>query len=148
MFTGELDKVKPVIRQNHLVISLCLFTGPGPGEEYPGYPFRRYKKGEPMLIDFEYLQKNNITFIPSGMNYSKEMGYYSDGTRICYLMVNSGYKSISARTDVARSLKDKLLVAYDSGIVRVVPEEDESGNRLACRRIIGDQFELGERIFR
>ncbi len=147
MFTGELDKVKPVIRQNHLVISLCLFTGPGPGEEYPGYPFRRYKKGEPMQIDFDYLQKNKITIIPSGMGYSEEIGFYSDGTRICYLMANSGYKSISARADVARSLKDKLIKAYKSCIVRVIPEEDANGNRLVCRQNIGDQYELGERIF-
>ncbi len=146
MFTGELDKVKPQVREKHVVISLALFTGPGPTSDYRGYPWR-YKKGEPMEIEFETLQKRGIMLIPSGMGYDDGRGYKSDGTRVCYLMANADVKEGEKRSDVADALKTRLVNAFSENLVRVVPEENPVGNRLEIRKTIGDQFLLAERIF-
>ena len=146
-FTGDLGTVKPRIRENHVVISIALFIGPGPTDDYRGYGLGRYKTGEPMVIDFKGLRKKKIMFIPSGLGYDNNHVYISDGTRICYLMSNADVPDGKQRSEVSENLKNRLVSAFTDGLVRVIPSEDSEGNRLEIRKTIGDQFKLGERIF-
>ena len=46
----------------------------------------------------------------------------------------------------AEPLRQKLLNAFDNGKIRVIPREDEQGNRLALRRDIGVHYHQAEAL--
>ena len=48
---------------------------------------------------------------------------------------------------VAERLRNKLLASFDNGKIRVIPREDQSGNRLDLRRDIGLHYKKAEKIF-
>jgi phosphoribosylamine--glycine ligase len=80
------------------------------------------------------------------MGYEDGSGYYSDGTRVAYLNVNGTVKASQSRAEVAEKLRTRVLNAFHSGKIRVVPREDPSGNRLALREDIGVQFQEAEAL--
>ncbi len=145
MFAGKLHEVPPEIREDQLSICLGLVTGPGGPDGQKGYPWS-VTKYEPVEIDLAYLQKKNIQLVPSGMGYSADRGFYSDGTRVAYLNANATVKAGQSRGLVAERLRQRLLAAFDNQRVRVVPREEPEGNRLALRRDIGSHFAVAEEI--
>jgi len=50
---------------------------------------------------------------------------------------NATVKAGNTLGEAAEPLRQKLLNAFDNGKIRVVPREDDQGNRLALRRDIG-----------
>jgi phosphoribosylamine--glycine ligase len=145
MFQGTLHQVEPEVREDQLSLCLGLVAGPGGPDGQKGYPWS-VTKYEPVEIDLPYLQKKNIQLIPSGMGSSPDRGLYSDGTRVAYLNANATVKAGQAWGDIAERLRQRLLTAFDQDRVRVVPREDENGNRLAVRRDIGSHFKVAEEI--
>lgn len=145
MFTGNLNAVVPEVRQEQISLCVALATGPGGPDGQRGYPWS-VTKYEPLEIDYKYMHKKNIQVVPSGMGYSEEKGFYSDGTRVAYLNVNGSIQSDQKRGDVAEKLRNKIITAYDGNRIRVVPREDSSGNRLTLRRDIGAHFKVTEDI--
>jgi phosphoribosylamine--glycine ligase len=143
MFRGELDQVQPEVREDQISLCVGLVTGPGGPDGQKGYPWS-VTKFEPVQLDLSGLAKKNIQFIPSGMGYSQERGLYSDGTRVAYLNINGTVKSGESRASVADRLRTRVYNAFDAGRVRVVPREDEQGNRLALRRDIGVHYRQAE----
>lgn len=144
---GNLDKVKPEIRQDQVAACVALMTGPGGPDGQKGYPWS-CTKNEPLEMDSKYMKRKGIQIIPSAMDYSRErQGFVSDGTRVAYLNANSTVKEGQVRGEVADRLRVKLLAAYDNGKITVVPREDPQGNRLALRRDIGGHYLIGEAIF-
>jgi phosphoribosylamine--glycine ligase len=94
-------------------------------------------------MDLDYLDKKKITVIPSAMDYAEGV-FKSDGSRVAYLLANATVKSGQSLGQAADPLRQKLLNAFDNGKIRVIPREDEQGNRLALRRDIGVHYHQAE----
>jgi len=135
MAAGKLNEVKPEVRADQISLCLALVTGPGGPQQQKGYPWS-LTKGEPLLMDFAYFDKKKITVIPSALDYDGET-FRSDGSRVAYLVANATLKPGQKRGQVAETLRQRLLNAYDQGKIRVIPRENQEGNRLALRRDIG-----------
>jgi phosphoribosylamine--glycine ligase len=147
MFKGELDQVKPEVRDDQLAICAGLVTGPGGPDGQKGYPWS-CTKGEPVEIDFNYIRKKSIQIIPSAMTSSTEDDQFkSDGTRVAWMNANVRIKPGEQRGEVAERFRNKLLAAFDNGKIRVIPREDPQGNRLDLRRDIGVHYRVAEEIF-
>ena len=144
---GSLDTVVPEVRQDQLSMCVALVTGPGGPDGQKGYPWSCTKL-EPVEIDFKYMRSKGIQVIPSAMAVTDTMPMFkSDGTRVAYLNANATVKSGEPRGGVAERMGNKLLNAFDSGRIRVIPREDPDGNRLDLRRDIGSHFGAAEKIF-
>ncbi len=147
MFEGNLDAVKPEVREDQLAICAGLVTGPGGPDGQKGYPWS-CTKGEPVQIDFNYIRKKGIQIIPSAMTCSAEDNQFkSDDTRVAWMNANVRIKRHERRGEVAERFRNKLLAAFDNGKIRVIPREDPQGNRLDLRRDIGIHYLVAERIF-
>jgi phosphoribosylamine--glycine ligase len=145
MFQSRLDRVEPEIREDQIALCTALVTGPGGPDGQKGYPWS-VTKYEPVEIDLKYLKNKNLQLVPSGMGYSEERGLYSDGTRVAYLNANGTVGPDQHRGQVADKLANRVLAAYRSHKVRVVPREDPQGNRLDLREDIGSHFALADTI--
>ncbi len=141
---GNLHKVEPEIRTDQISICFALVTGPGGPKQQKGYPWS-LTKGEVMEIDFDYFDKKKITVIPSAMDYEDGV-FKSDGSSVAYLLANTTVKSGQTRGQTAEILRQRLLAAFDNGKIRVIPREDDAGNRLDCRRDIGAHFSKAEAL--
>ncbi|MCK9375786.1 MAG: hypothetical protein M0P73_06530 [Syntrophobacterales bacterium] len=144
MARGHLDVVAPEVRADQVSLCMALVTGPGGPKQQKGYPWS-LTKGEVVEMDFDYLDKKKITVIPSAMDYVEGV-FKSDGSRVAYLLANATVKANQTRGQAAEILRQKLLNAFDNGKVRVIPREDEQGNRLALRRDIGGHFLKAEAL--
>ena len=145
MFSGSLDKVKPNVREDQISMTIALVTGPGGPKGQKGYPWS-VTKFEPMEIDTSYLRKRGIFFLPSAMTHQQDR-FLSDGTRVAYLLGNTAVKSDTTKTIAARQLRQKLMLAHEAKKVRVVPREDQQGDRLVVRADIGEHYQLSEELF-
>jgi phosphoribosylamine--glycine ligase len=144
---GQLDQVAPEVRGNQLAICLALLTGPGGPDGQKGYPWS-CTKGEPLEIDFKYMQRKGIQVIPSAMTYAESENLFkSDGKRVAYLNANVTVKLNERPGVIAQRLSQKLLNAFDNGKIRVIPRENPRGNRLDVRRDIGMHYYKAETIF-
>ncbi|MCG6895004.1 MAG: hypothetical protein LJE65_15475 [Desulfobacteraceae bacterium] len=144
---GRLDVVEPEVREDQLSVCFALMTGPGGPDGQKGYPWS-CTKGEPVDLDWKYLRRKGIQVIPSAMTWDEpEACFKSDGTRVAYLNANVTVKPQDRQSEVGRRISGKLLAAFDNGKIRVVPREDETGNRLALRRDIGSHFATAANIF-
>jgi len=144
---GELDRVAPEVRQEQVSLCLALVTGPGGPDGQKGYPWS-CTKGEPVALDFKYMKRKAIQVIPSAMDWDEQsQTFKSDGTRVSFLNANATVKEGEQRGEVADRLRKKLLAAFDNGKIRVIPREDENGNRLDLRRDIGRHYLQAEEIF-
>ncbi len=144
---GKLNEVAPEVRSDQLSICFALVTGPGGPDGQKGYPWS-CTKGEPLEIDFNYLKRKGIQIIPSAMTYSaSENKFKSDGTRVAYLNANMTVKKNETRGDVAERLRKKLITAFNSGKIRVIPRENREGNRLDIRRDIGFHYLKAAELF-
>lgn len=132
---GTLDRVWPEVREDQLSMCVALVTGPGGPKGQKGYPWS-LTKGEVVEIDWDYFEKKKITVIPSAMDYV-DGKFKSDGSRVAYLVANATVKPGETRNQTAEALRQKLYGAFDAGKIRVVPRENNDGNRLACREDIG-----------
>ncbi len=146
MFRGELDRVQPEVREDQIALCVGLVTGPGGPDGQKGYPWS-VTKYEPVHLDLPSLAKKNIQVVPSGMGYSQERGLYSDGTRVAYLNINGTVKPGESRAELADRLRTRVYNAFDAGRVRVVPREDEQGNRLDLRRDIGLHYRQAQELW-
>jgi phosphoribosylamine--glycine ligase len=145
MVSGGLHEVRPEIRSDQISLCLALVTGPGGPKQQKGYPWS-LTKGEAMEIDFEYFAKKNITVIPSAMDWDAETGFKSDGSRVAYLVANVTIKEGQKPGAAVETLRQRLLTALDQGKIRVIPRENQDGNRLALRRDIGHHYKLAEML--
>jgi phosphoribosylamine--glycine ligase len=144
---GRLDQVAPEVRTDQLAICIALMTGPGGPDGQKGYPWS-CTKGEPVELDLKYMKRKGIQVIPSAMTWSEEDGQFkSDGTRVAYMNANITLKSTDTRGTMADRLRQKLLAAYDNDKIRVIPRENQAGNRLALRRDIGHHYLKAEQLF-
>jgi phosphoribosylamine--glycine ligase len=143
MVEGNLDQVTPEVRTEQISLCIALATGPGGPQQQKGYPWS-LTKGEVLEIDFDYFRKKNITVIPSAMDYSGDGSFKSDGSRVAYLVANASVKEDQPRGQVVEPLRHRLLNAFDNGKIRVIPRENEKGNRLALRRDIGLHYKKAE----
>jgi phosphoribosylamine--glycine ligase len=144
---GRLDEVKPEIREDQIAICTALVTGPGGPDGQKGYPWS-CTKGEPVEFDLKYMKRKGIQIIPSAMTYDEDDEVFkSDGTRVAFLNANVTVKGNDGPGVVAERLRNKLLASFDNGKIRVVPREDQSGNRLDLRRDIGLHYHKAEKIF-
>ena len=144
---GNLHEVKPEVRDDQISLCCGLVTGPGGPDGQKGYP-GSCTKGEPIEIDFKYIKKKGIQLIPSAMTYAAEDGRLkSDGTRVAWMNANVTVKPGESRGEVAERSRNKLLTTFDSGKIRVIPRENQEGNRLALRRDIGFHYRKAEEIF-
>ena len=127
-------------------VSLCiaLVTGSGGPKQQKGYPWS-LTKGEVVEMDFEYFDKKKITVIPSAMDCVDGV-FKSDGSRVAYLLANATVKAGQTLGAAAETLRQKLLHAFDNGKIRVIPREDDQGNRLALRRDIGMHYRQAETL--
>jgi phosphoribosylamine---glycine ligase len=138
MSAGTLDKVQPEVREDQISLCIALVTGPGGPKQQKGYPWS-LTKGEPLEIDAAYFDKKKITIIPSAMDYN-EGEFKSDGSRVAFLVANATVKKGQDRAQASETLRQRLLNAYDLGRIRVIPREEEAGNRLDLRRDIGVHY--------
>jgi len=145
MFSGDLDKVTPEVRENQLSLCFGLVVGPGGPDNQKGYPWS-VTKYEPVQIDFAYMQKKNIQVIPSGMGYSRDFGFYSDGSRVAYCNVNGTLGEGQSRGDVAEKLRNRVMAAIGGNKIKVLPRENPEENRLALREDIGLHYRLAEKL--
>lgn len=139
---GDLGRVAPEVRDDQLSCTVAFVAGSGGphGEgEYRGYPWR-YRNGEVLHINFAELRRRNIMFVPSAIGYSEECGFYSDGSRICYLSVNTGIGFGQSWSRAAARAREKIFYAWKDDLIRVVPGEDTGGNRLDFRPDFGIQY--------
>jgi phosphoribosylamine--glycine ligase len=143
MAAGNLDKVVPEVRADQISLCLALVTGPGGPKQQKGYPWS-LTKGEPLSIDFDYFDKKKITVVPSAMDYEEGWGFKSDGSRVAFLVANASVKDRQKRGEVVEPLRQRMLHAFDLGKIRVIPRENEAGNRLALRRDIGAHYRKAE----
>lgn len=144
MVKGNLHEVSPEVRTDQLSLCLALVTGPGGPKQQKGYPWS-LTKGEIVDLDFDYFQKKRITVIPSAMDYTGD-AFKSDGSRVAFLDANVTVKPGQRRGEAAEILRQRLLSAYDNGKIRVIPRENEQGNRLDLRRDIGEHYKKAERL--
>lgn len=144
---GHLNEVEPEVRTDQIAICIALLTGPGGPDGQKGYPWS-CTKGEPLEIDFKYMRRKGIQVIPSAMTFAAEDNTFkSDGTRVAYLNSNISLKAHETAGGVADRLRKKLLTAFDNDKIRVIPRENQAGNRLDLRRDIGFHFLRAEKIF-
>ena len=144
MAEGNLDKVQPEVRADQVSLCVALVTGPGGPKQQKGYPWS-LTKGEPLEMDFDYFDKKKITVIPSAMDYAADEGIFkSDGSRVAFLVANATVKEGQPRGQAVESLRLRLLNAFDNGKIRVIPRENDKGNRLALRRDIGLHYHKAE----
>jgi phosphoribosylamine--glycine ligase len=143
MRDGRLHEVAPEVRGDQISLCLALVTGPGGPKQQKGYPWS-LTKGEVLEMDFDYFDKKKITVIPSAMDCTEEGVFKSDGSRVAYLVANATVKEGQKRGQTVESLRLRLLNAFDQGKIRVIPREDEQGNRLALRRDIGLHYQKAE----
>jgi len=140
---GRLAEVAPEVRSDQISLCLALVTGPGGPKQQKGYPWS-LTKGEVLEMDFEYFDKKKITVIPSAMDCPEEGVFKSDGSRVAYLVANATVKAGQKLGQVVESLRQRLLNAFDQGKIRVIPRENDQGNRLALRRDIGLHYQKAE----
>jgi phosphoribosylamine--glycine ligase len=146
--SGKLDTVAPEVRADQISLCIALMTGPGGPDGQKGYPWS-CTKGEPLEIDTKYLKRKGIQVIPSAMTWVDEIETFkSDGTRVAFLNANATIKGTEPRGVIADRLRQKLLTAFDNGKIRVIPREDQNGNRLALRRDIGSHYLKVESLFK
>jgi phosphoribosylamine--glycine ligase len=144
---GNLHEVEPEVRSDQIAMCCGLVTGPGGPDGQKGYPWS-CTKGEPVEIDFKYIKKKGIQVIPSAMSCSTEDDtLMSDGTRVAWMNANVSVKPNESCGEVAERFRNKLLATYDNGKIRVIPRENQEGNRLALRRDIGFHYFKAEEIF-
>jgi len=144
---GRLDEVQPEIRREQIALCTALVTGPGGPDGQKGYPWS-CTKGERLEIDLKYMRRKGIQIIPSAMTFSEDdQVFKSDGTRVAFLNANVTVKQNEPAGVVADRLRKKFLAAFDNGKIRVIPREDQSGNRLDLRRDIGRHYRRAEKIF-
>ena len=143
MRNGNLQEVCPEVRTGQISLCLALVTGPGGPKQQKGYPWS-LTKGEVLEIDFDYFEKKKITVIPSAMDCTEEGVFKSDGSRVAYLVANATVKAGQKRGQAVESLRLRLLNAFDQGKIRVIPRENDQGNRLALRRDIGLHYQTSE----
>lgn len=142
---GRLDSVKPDVRTDQISICLALATGPGGPRGQRGYP-DSYTKYEPVLINFKSLSKRGILIVPSNISWDdKNQRLISDGSRVCYLSKNATLKPGQKRGEVAKTLRNSLLQAFDYGLIRVIPREAEDTFEPA--QILFDQGNIAEAEF-
>jgi len=141
---GRLDTVQPEVRADQVSLCLALVTGPGGPKQQKGYPWS-LTKGEVLEMDFDYFNKKGITVVPSAMEFNDEV-FKSDGSRVAFLVANATVKEGQKRAQAAETLRQRLLNAYDNGKIRVIPREDETGNRLTLRRDIGLHYLKAEHL--
>jgi len=144
MARGALDEVAPEVRSDQLSLCIALVTGPGGPQQQKGYPWS-LTKGEVVALDADYFDKKRITVIPSAMDCA-EGAFKSDGSRVAYLLANATVKAGQTRGQAGETLRQKLLNAFDNGKIRVIPREDEKGNRLDLRRDIGAHYRQAEAL--
>ena len=144
MAEGTLDKIAPEVRSDQLSLCIALVTGPGGPKQQKGYPWS-LTKGEVVEMDFDYFDKKKITVIPSAMDYAEGV-FKSDGSRVAYLLANAAVKAGQTLAQAAEPLRQKLLNAFDNGKLRVIPRENDQGNRLALRRDIGVHYQKAEAL--
>ena len=70
--------------------------------------------------------------------------FKSDGSRVAYLVAIATVKEGQQRGQVVETLRQKLLNTFDLGKIRVIPRENQAGNRLALRRDIGLHYRMAE----
>jgi phosphoribosylamine--glycine ligase len=144
---GNLNQIEPEVREDQIALCCGLVTGPGGPDGQKGYP-GSCTKGEPVEIDFKYIKKKSIQVIPSAMTWAPEDDVFkSDGTRVAWMNANVTVKPDESRGDTADQFRNRLLVTYDNGKIRVIPRENPQGNRLALRRDIGFHYLKAEKIF-
>jgi phosphoribosylamine--glycine ligase len=144
---GHLNDIEPEVRTDQLSLCTALVTGPGGPDGQKGYPWS-CTKGETVEVDLKYLKRKGIQLIPSAMTYAEtEDSFKSDGTRVGFLNANVTVKEGEKRGEVGDRLRKKLLTAFDNGKIRVIPRENNEGNRLDLRRDIGRHYLKAERIF-
>jgi len=144
MAAGNLHEVAPEVRADQVSLCIALVTGPGGPQQQKGYPWS-LTKGEVVEMDFDYLDKKKLTIMPSAMDYVEGV-FKSDGSRVAYLLANATVKANQTLGQAAEILRQKLLNAFDNGKIRVIPREDEQGNRLALRRDIGVHYLKAEAL--
>jgi phosphoribosylamine--glycine ligase len=143
MVAGNLNQVSPEVRTDQISLCVALVTGPGGPKQQKGYPWS-LTKGEVLEIDFDYFDKKKITVIPSAMEWAAEGFFKSDGSRVAYLVANATVKEGQKSGQVVENLRQRLLNAFDNGKIRVIPRENEQGNRLDLRRDIGLHYHKAE----
>jgi phosphoribosylamine--glycine ligase len=143
---NNLDDVQPEVREDQLSACVALMTGRGGPDGQKGYPWS-CTKGEPCDIDLSYMKKKRIQVIPSAMAVSDHGEFISDGTRVAFLNANQTVKDGQGRIEAANRLCTKLLAAYDNNKIRVIPREDQAGNRLDLRRDIGSHYRVCQELF-
>ncbi|MEJ2673352.1 MAG: hypothetical protein P8168_14365 [Deltaproteobacteria bacterium] len=144
MAAGNLHEVAPEVRFDQVSLCIALVTGPGGPKQQKGYPWS-LTKGEVVEMDLDYFNKKKITIIPSAMDYAEGI-FKSDGSRVAYLLANATVKANQTLGRTAETLRQKLLNAFDNGKIRVIPREDDNGNRLALRRDIGGHYHQAEAL--
>jgi phosphoribosylamine--glycine ligase len=144
MADGNLHEVAPEVRSDQVSLCMALVTGPGGPKQQKGYPWS-LTKGEVVEMDFDYFDKKKITVIPSAMDDADGV-FKSDGSRVAYLLANATVKASQTMGQAAEILRQKLLNAFDNGKIRVIPREDDQGNRLALRRDIGVHYPKAEAL--
>lgn len=142
MFNGVLDQVAPEVRDDQISVTTAFVTGPGGPDGQKGYPWR-VTRNERVELDFAYLKKKGLLAVPSAMGYTEGKGFISDGTRVVYLICNGSVGKSPVQT--ADRLMNKVKAAYDNGRLRLVPREDEHGNRFDFRRDIGIHYAVADR---
>jgi phosphoribosylamine--glycine ligase len=142
--TATLAEVAPEVRADQLSLCLALVTGPGGPKQQKGYPWS-LTKGESLEMDFDYLAKKGITVVPSAMDFNEGV-FKSDGSRVAFLVANATVKAGTTRGQAAETLRQRLLSAFENGKIRVVPRENQAGNRLALRRDIGLHYLKAEML--
>ena len=66
---------------------------------------------------------------------------------MAFLNGNMTVKQGEGRGAAAERLRTKLLAAFDNGKIRVIPRENQTGNRLDLRRDIGSHYQKSEELF-
>jgi phosphoribosylamine---glycine ligase len=144
MAKGTLNEVAPEVRADQLSLCIALVTGPGGPQQQKGYPWS-LTKGEVVVMDSDYFAKKRITVIPSAMDFAQGV-FKSDGSRVAYLLANATVKAGQSAGQAAETLRQKLLNAFNNGKIRVIPREDDTGNRLDLRRDIGVHYQQAEAL--
>ena len=142
---NRLDQVIPEVREDQIAANIALVTGPGGPDGQKGYPWR-CTKGEKVEIDFGYLKKKGIQLIVSAMT-TDEGVLKSDGTRVAFLNANATVKETETPGVIGERLHQKLMAAFEQGKIRVIPRENEKGNRLDVRRDIALQYQMKEALY-
>lgn len=151
-FEGRLDEVEPDVRKDQISICMALVVGPGGPQGQKGYP-DSYTKYETAAVDFKRLAKRGVLVVPSNVSWDEEkQRLMSDGSRVFYLSKNATVKPGQKRGAEAKTLRHRLLQAFDDGLVRVIPREAEEAFEAAKilfkqGNIPKEKFEKAEAAF-